>query len=425
MRTPRGQQMTSTENSPRREADEFDTDLDHHSAEYARDPFPPLSELQSKCPIAKSSQWGGFWLLTGYDVAFEALHAPEVFSSRPTEHGRGVPPVPGAGGLVPIDYDSPELGMYRSFLLSALSPGSVREMQPLIREMTTDFIDQFVERGTADVAQELFTPLPAQLILRMLGLDPSRWAEWVSWVHGFVHDHTVDPEGAATKVMTMFTTIYQEIGSARAQPRPGLLGDLVVAECDGRALTDDELANMVFLLILGGMDTTAGLCGNSLLLIDAQPELRKQILADPSVLDQGTEEFLRYATPTLGLPRTVSKDTEFHGRQLKKGEQVFVMYAAANRDPNHFDDSETIDLSRKATRHMAFGLGVHRCLGSNLARAMFKIMISELLTRVPDLAVRRSEVVRYADASAVYAVRHLPITFTPGRPKSSENSLAG
>jgi cytochrome P450 len=417
--------MTSTENSPRREADEFDTDLDQHSAEFARDPFPALSELQSKCPIAKSSQWGGFWMLTGYDVTFEALHAPEIFSSRPSEHGRGAPPVPGAGSLVPIDFDSPELGMYRSFLLSALSPGSVREMQPLIREMTTDFIDQFIERGTADVAQELFTPLPAQLILRMLGLDPSRWVEWVSWVHGFVHDPAVDPEGAVTKVMTMFAEIYQAIGSARAQPQPGLLGDLIVAERDGRALTDDELANTVFLLILGGMDTTAGLCGNSLLLIDAQSELRKQILADPSVLDQGTEEFLRYATPTLGLPRTASKDTEFHGRQLKKGEQVFVMYAAANRDPNQFDDPETIDLSRKATRHMAFGLGVHRCLGSNLARAMFKIMISELLTRAPDLAVRRSEVVRYADASAVYAVRHLPITFTPRQRKSSKDSLPG
>ncbi len=363
--------------------------------------------------------------MTGYDVTFEALHAPEVFSSRPSEHGRGAPPVPGAGSLVPIDFDPPELGMYRSFLLSALSPGSVRQMQPLIREMTTDFIDQFIERGTADVAQELFTPLPAQLILRMLGLDPSRWVEWVSWVHGFVHDPAVDPEGAATKVMTMFAEIYQAIGSARARPQPGLLADLIAAERDGRALTDDELANTVFLLILGGMDTTAGLCGNSLLLIDAQPELRKQILADPSVLDQGTEEFLRYATPTLGLPRTVTEDTEFHGRQLKKGEQVFVMYAAANRDPNQFNDPETIDLSRKATRHMAFGLGVHRCLGSNLARAMFKVMISELLTQAPDLAVRRSEVVRYADASAVYAVRNLPITFTPRQRKSSEGSSPG
>ena len=417
--------MTSTENSPRREADEFDIDLDHHSEEFARDPFPVLSELQSGCPVAKSSQWGGFWMLTGYEEAFEALHTPEVFSSRPNEHGRGVPGVPGSGSLVPIDYDSPELGVYRSFLLAALSPGSVREIEPMIREMTTDFIDRFIERGTADVTQELFTPLPAQLILRILGLDPSRWEEWVSWVHGFVHDPAVDPEGAATKVMTMFATIYQEIASARAHRKPGLLGELVVAERDGRALTDDELANLVFLLILGGMDTTAGLSGNALLLIDAQPELREQILADPSVLDQGTEEFLRYATPVLGLPRTVSEDTEFHGRQLKKGEQVLVMFAAANRDPHHFIDPETIDLSRKATRHMAFGLGVHRCLGSNLARVMFKIMISEMLTRAPDLAVRSSEVVRYGDASAVYAVRHLPITFTPGRRKTAENSLPG
>ena len=350
--------MTSTESSPRREADEFDTDLNHHSAEFAKDPFRTLSELQSRCPVAKSSHWGGFWLLTGYDEVFDALHTPEMFSSRPNEQGvRGVPPQPGAGSLVPIDYDAPDVGFFRSFLLSALSPGSAREMAPMIREMANDFIDQFIERGTADVSDELFTPLPAQVILRILGLDASRWAEWVVWVHGFVHDPAVDPEGAVTKVMAMFAEIYQEIGSARAQPQPGLLGELVAAERDGRALTDDELANMVFLLILGGMDTTAGLTGNSLLLIDAQPELRKQILADPSVLDQGTEEFLRYATPVLSLPRTVTEDIEFHGRQLKKGEQVLIMYAAANRDPSQFEDPETIDLSRKATRHMAFGAG--------------------------------------------------------------------
>ena len=383
-----------------------------------------LSELRSRCPVAKSSHWGGFWLLTGYDEVFEALHTPEVFSSRPSEQGvRGVPPQPGAGSLVPIDYDAPDVGVYRSFLLSALSPGAAREMQPMIREMANDFIDQFIERGTADVTQELFTPLPAQVILRLLGLDASRWAEWVVWVHGFVHEPAVDPEGAVAKVMAMFAEIYQAIGSARAQPKPGLLGELVAAERDGRTLTDDELANAVFLLILGGMDTTAGLTGNSLLLIDAQPELRQQILDDPSVLDQGTEEFLRYATPVLSLPRTVTEDTEFHGRQLKKGEQVLIMWAAANRDPSQFDDPETIDLSRKATRHVAFGLGVHRCLGSNLARVMFKTMITELLTRAPDLAVRTSEVVRYDDAGPVYAVHHLPITFTPGQRRSSKDSL--
>src|SRR5437660_152877 len=126
-KTLRSQPMTSTESSPRRQADEFDTDLNHHSAEFAKDPLRALSELRSRCPVAKSSHWGGFWLLTGYDEVFDALHTPEIFSSRPDEQGvRGVPPQPGAGSLVPIDYDAPDVGVYRSFLLSALSPGSAR-----------------------------------------------------------------------------------------------------------------------------------------------------------------------------------------------------------------------------------------------------------------------------------------------------------
>ena len=120
--------MTSTESSPRREADEFDTDLDHHSAEFAKDPLRTLSELQSRCPVAKSSHWDGFWLLTGYDVVFEALHTPELFSSRPNEHGvRGVPPQPGAGSLAPIDLDQPQVDSFRSFLFSSRSPGSARK----------------------------------------------------------------------------------------------------------------------------------------------------------------------------------------------------------------------------------------------------------------------------------------------------------
>ena len=147
----------------------------------------------------------------------------------------------------------------------------------------------------------------------------------------------MDPEGAVTKVMAMFAEIYQAIGSARAQPKPGLLGELVAAERDGCTLTDDELANMVFLLILGGMDTTAGLM-EFVAAHRRAARVAQAVLADPSVLDQGTKEFLRYATPVLSLPRTVTEDIEFHGRQLKKGEQVLIMWAAANRDPSQFDD---------------------------------------------------------------------------------------
>ena len=418
--------MTSTESSPRREADEFDTDLDHHSAEFAKDPLRTLSELQSRRPVAKSSHWGGFWLLTGYDVAFEALHTPELFSSRPNEHGvRGVPPQPGAGSLAPIDYDQPEVGFFRSFLLSALSPGAVREMQPIIEEMTNDFIDQFIERGTADVSDELFTPLPAQLMLRILGLDASRWAEWV--VVG-TRIRSRRGRGPRRRGDEGDGDVRRDLPGNRLGEGTAQAG---AARRAGRRRTRRSRAQR---RRTGqhGVPTDPRRHGHHgwsdrkfVAAHRRAARLRKQILADPSVLDQGTEEFLRCATPALGLPRTVTEDTEFHGRQLKKGEQVLVMYAAANRDPSQFDDPETIDLSRKATRHMAFGLGVHRCLGSNLARAMFKTMITELLTRAPDLAVRTSEVVRYDDAASVYAVRHLPITFTPGQRKSSKDSLPG
>jgi cytochrome P450 len=141
------------------------------------------------------------------------------------------------------------------------------------------------------------------------------------------------------------------------------------------------------------------------------------IMADPAILDRATEEFLRHGTPVVGLTRTVAQDAEFHGRQLKRGDRAMLMFAAGNRDPRKFDEPEKLDLTRVGNRHMSFALGVHRCLGSNLARTMFKIMITELLGRVPDLQVHFDHIERYPDAGDVYAVKHLPITFTPGRPR--------
>lgn len=401
--------MTATER-----AEEFDTDLDQHSPEFVQDPYNMLGELRERCPVAKSSSWDGFWIISGYQEIFDALHDTEVFSSTPDENGKGVPPAPGSPKLAPIDFDPPEVGFYRAFLLKHMSPGAAKKMEPTIREMANALIDEFIEKGAADASQDLFTALPAQLILRMLGFDDSRWPEWISWVHGFVHERVVDPEGSMTKILTMAGQIVTEINESRETGRPGLMTELIRDKQDGRELADVDLVNMVFLLILGGMDTTAGLTGNSLLQIAADDSLRQRILDDPRVLELGTEEFLRHGSPTIGLSRRVAKDAEFHGRQMKEGDRVLLMYAAGNRDPRVFDDPETLDLSRPNNRHMSFALGVHRCLGSNLARSMFKIMITELLTRAPDLKVDVDNVQRYPDAGDVYAVKHLPITFTPG-----------
>lgn len=403
--------MTTTE-----PVEDTDTDLDQHSPEFVQNPYGILADLRGRCPVAKSSSYDGFWVITGYSEIFEALHDTEVFSSVPDANGaKGVPPAPGSPQLAPIDFDPPDVGFYRSFLLKHLSPGAAKKLQPTVIDMANEFIDQFIEVGRADVSQDLFTALPAQLILRVLGFDHTLWAEWVSWVHGFVHERVVDPEGSMTKIMTMIGQIVTEINESRETKRPGLMTILIESEQDGRTLTDADLVNMVFLLILGGMDTTAGLTGNSLLRIAADDNLRRRIIDDPDVLDRGTEEFLRHGTPTIGLSRRVAKDAVFHGRQLKKDDRVLLMYAAGNRDPRVFDDPDTLDLDRADNRHMAFALGAHRCLGSNLARVMFKAMITELLKRAPDLRVDFDNVERYPDAGDVYAVKHLPITFTPGQ----------
>jgi cytochrome P450 len=264
----------------------------------------------------------------------------------------------------------------------------------------------------------LFTPLPARWILQLLGFDDSQWGQWIEWIHTVIHDRASEPEKTMQAVMELYGAMSAEIARRRERPTEDLTTVLIRAEIDGRPLTDPELIGIVFLLLLGGMDTTAGLTGNAFLRIDADPALRRRLVEDPDVLDRSTEEFLRHDTPTQGLARIVTRDAEFHGRQLRKGDRVLLMYAAANRDPGVFDRPGVIDFDRAENRHLAFGLGLHRCLGSNFARVMFRVMITETLRRMPDIRIS-GQVERYPDAGDVYAVRNLPVRFTPGSREAS------
>ena len=170
-----------------------------------------------------------------------------------------------------------------------------------------------------------------------------------------------------------------------------------------------------FLMMLGGMDTTSGFTGNVLLRLCQDAELRSQLIADPSLIKKGTDELLRVFTPTLGLARTVAQDTEFHGQPLCQGDRAILMWAAANRDPAMFEDPDKLDLSREnAKKQMAFGVGIHRCLGSHYAKMMFQVMLTQILARLPDFELA-GDCERFEDAGEVYAVRKLPIKFTPGQ----------
>jgi cytochrome P450 len=387
-------------------------DLDHHSSEFREDPYGAFRRMRdSGCPVAYTNAHGGFWAMVDYAPVFDATRDDDLFSSCPAV---GIPPNPVSIPILPIETDPPETRELRQVTLRQFSPASAERLRPVATEITTELIDAFIDRGECDIVGELTTPMPARLILRLLAFDESRYREWVSWVHSTVHDRTHDPEKAAAAGMEMFA----EIGKHIEQRRSGGLGDDLFSDImrgtlNDKPLDDVQITMYGFLMMLGGMDTTSGLTGNVLLRLCDDDGLRRQLLAEPELINHGTEEFLRLFTPTMGLARTVTADAEFHGHQLRAGDRAILMWAAANRDPAVFDEPDKVDLRRaNARKHMAFGVGIHRCLGSHFARMMFQVMLGQILERLPDFALAgRPE--RFEDAGDVYAVRTLPIKFTP------------
>lgn len=387
--------------------------FDHHSPQFRDDPYGTFDRMRSACPVAHSEEHGGFWSLLDYQSVFEAARDDDLFNSYPSV---GIPASESPFPILPIESDPPLTQKLRQVTLKQFSPGSAQRLRPRAAQMAAEMVDEFIERGECDIVAELTTPLPAKLTLHMLGFDESKYLQWVNWVHAFVHDRTHDADKAATATMQMMGEIHTHMQQRRESGDLGddLFGAILGGQVDGVPLDDIQITTYTVLMMLGGMDTTSGLTGNALWHMTQQPELRQMLLDRPELLEPATDEFLRHSTPTLGLARTVSRDTEFHGKQLSAGDRTILMWASANRDPAVFGDPDRIDFCRpNSRRHIAFGVGIHRCLGSHLAKVMFQVMISEILTRMPDFELSGNPV-RFEDAGEVFAMRRLPIKFTPG-----------
>lgn len=400
--------MTAFDSRPRAEVD-----LDHHSHEFREDPFGRFKRMrESGCPVAHSDHYGGFWAFVDYTSVFDAARDDGLFNSFPSV---GVPANEMPFPILPIESDPPHTGELREATLRQFSPASAERARPMATAIATELIDRFIERGECDIVGELTTPLPAQMILRLLEWDESRHAEWVRWVHTVVHDRAHDPEKAGAAGMEMFAEIGKQLAERREKGLgDDLFSDIMRGTLDGRPLDDIQITMYGFLMMLGGMDTTSGFTGNVLLRLCQEPDLRRQLIEDPALITRGTDEFLRACTPTLGLARTLSRDAEFHGQPLREGDRAILMWAAANRDPDMFPNPDAVDLHRaNARKQMAFGVGIHRCLGSHFAKMMFQVMTTEVLQRLPDYELA-GDYERFEDAGDVYAVRKLPIRFTPG-----------
>ena len=410
--------------------------FDQHSAEATEDIVGYYAKFRESCPIGRSAAYGGFVYLTRFADVFEAARDDERFSSTREEAQKSVDNNGGTAIVLPrkpfgdkmqypLELDPPDNIEYRILLDTILTNAEVEKIRPMIARHASRLVDEFIERGSADLIHDLATPLPSAVTLDWLGFPEEDWAK----IGHPIHDSFTSIPGSerALKAIEGLTYLDKRISELiverRANPKDDVISYLVQqTKSDGSRFTDEELLSVIGIAVVGGVDTTTSLTGSVLVHLDEHPEIRQQIIDTPDLLIDGTNEFLRRYGSVTAMARTITRDTEIGGCPVKAGERILLPWLAANHDPEVFSNPTELRLDRDASRHLAFGTGAHRCPGSHLARAMFREMIHQVLTRLPDYKVDRDGLVGYPSRGNHQGWDVVPVTFTPGAPVGDKHS---
>ncbi|MET7770129.1 cytochrome P450 [Nocardia sp. NPDC005366] len=399
--------------------------FDRFAPEY-RESFQAITEeMQSECPLAWSDTYNGHWVAAGNKEVFELARCPHVSNDHDVQgvrkgyKGISIPTAERASGVRGgiLEMDEPEHRELRSALNPYLSPAAVNRWIPFVDEVVRAAIDEKIESGRIDFVDELANIIPAVLTLGLLGVPLKKWTIYNEPVHAAVYTPPNSPDAPRVAEMhrQLGIDLLVNLAEIRENPRPGLIHAVDSARVNGEKLPDMEILGMLSLLIGGGFDTTTALTAHALEWLSENPAERENLSRDRDLLlDSATEEFLRYYCPAPGDGRTIAEDCEVAGASFKEGDRVWLSWAMANRDPSVFQDPQEVILDRKGNRHYAFGLGVHRCIGSNMARTVFKRMLIAVLDRMPDFRCIPEETVHYDTIAVIQGMRHLPAEFTPG-----------
>jgi cytochrome P450 len=399
-------------------------DFDHHSKEHARkvtaDPTAFYSDLHRNHPIAWSDKHGGFWIISRYQDVRRVSEDDDTFSSRHDLPHNGVAytgiTVPGnTVRSTPIEMDPPEFFDYRRMLNRQFAPAAVEALRPKVVEFTTWCIDRCIEQGRMDLVLDLASPVPAMMTLHVLGIPVEHWREYAEPSHAQVYTPPDSPDWQTVHegMARMRATMAEVIEARKRQPRNDLISYVINFQIDGKPIPDYRLIEICGLIIAGGVDTTTSLLANAFEYLERNPDERRLLTNDLSLIPGACEEFLRYYCPVQTLGRTATRDVEIDGWRIREGERVLICWAAANHDADAFEHPEKIILDRFPNRHTAFGLGIHRCLGSNFARAQFAVVLEEVLKRMPDYRIDRERTRRYESIGIVNGYVNMPATFTP------------
>lgn len=344
--------------------------------------FDTYAELRGKCPVGRSEQHGGFWFLTKNQDIFAAEQDPDTFSVGPSMM---FPPVTDMQ-LPPIDIDPPEHSAYRRILLPLFTPQELKKLEEPIRQTAREQAQKFLERGSgADASYGYARPVPTIIFSRLAGYPEKDWPKFDQWVDDIFYERVSNPEkqvAASKAVFNYFANILDNWVDESSSTT--LIDYLCRARIDGRPLSRDELLRYCYLLFLAGLETTAWAIRAGLWHLARNPEDQKKLRENPALIPLACEEFLRCLSPVQGMARTCLKDTVVRGQEIKKGDRVVLVFGAGNRDEDVFPNPDKIDIERQENRHLGFGGGIHRCLGSNLGRRELVVGIEEFLRVVPE-----------------------------------------
>lgn len=349
--------------------------------------FEDYEVMITKCPVGRSQKYGGFAFIAKNDDIFAAEQDPETFSVRPTmlmpDLGIDFP-------MVPIDVDPPEHTGYRRILQSLFTPMNIAKLEPGMVQTSSDLAENVMKvaaenDGLADVATLFARPMVTIIFSRLCGYPEADWPKFDKWVDDILYERTDHPEiarEASNAVIQYFTDMIKQ-REAEGGDYDDLMDKIINSKYDGRDLTFEEKISYSYLLFIAGLDTTVWALRASLWFLGRNPEAQQKLRDNPDLIPTAVEEFLRTMSPVQAMARTCVKDTVVQGQEIKAGERVVLVFGAGNRDPEIFDNPNEIQIDREDNRHLAFGGGVHRCLGSNLARKELVIALEEFLKRVP------------------------------------------
>ncbi len=380
---------------------------------YAFDPFPVYEALRRDAPVHRDPN-SGLWGIATYELVEYASTHPGIFSSA-----NGSRPFHGANNHM-IDMDNPAHIKRRGLVSKGFTPRRIAEHEPRLRQLCDDIIDTVCERGSSELVHDIAAQLPMIVIGDMLGVLPQdrrdvlRWSEDLLGTQGVGDEDLISKQIAASEAWHEYAT--RVIAEHKENPADDLITILLNAEIEGERLSDEDVLGEILLILIGGDETTRHVIAGGMEALMRNPQHWQALLADRSRIPQTVEEMLRWVSPIKNMCRTLTRDYEFGGAALSAGDQALLLYESANYDESHFDEPTTFDPDREPNDHMAFGVGAHFCLGSNLARLELRVLLDRMLDRLPDIALASDEPLVRRRNNFISGIERMPVTFTPSAP---------